>query len=181
MVCQPFKAQSPWLKKYAARFDKINYPDPVFRAISKHLVKAGHRAEAYRREAAHYCRERAAGGSEQQGVLDGNQGHATFIKLGRQEAIGTVDGSGSPRRPAIGAENGADVLFAVDRQSMHVSSSTLRIAQRRTFDVDGVAVVAEPAEQSFDHGLSAKEVVPLIILEIGGDDRGVADIAAPLA
>jgi len=54
----------------------------------------------------------AAGGSEQQGVLDGNQGRATFIKLGRQEAIGTADGSGSPRRLAIGAENGADVLFA---------------------------------------------------------------------
>ena len=83
-------------------------------------------------------------------------------------------GSGSPRRLAIGAENGAEVLFAVDRQSMHISSSTLRIAQRRTFDVDGVAVVAEPAEQRFDHGLIAKEVVPLIILEIGSDDRGVA-------
>ena len=34
--------------------------------------------------------------------------------------------------------------------------------------------MAEPAEQRFDHGLIAKEVVPLIILEIGGDDRGVA-------
>jgi hypothetical protein len=44
-LCQPFKAQSPWLKDMPPDSIRSINLDPVFRAISKHLVKAGRRAD----------------------------------------------------------------------------------------------------------------------------------------
>ena len=51
------------------------------------------------------------------------------------------------------------------------------IAQRGTLNVDGVAVVAEAAQERFGHGPIAQEVRPFFIHEIGCDDCGMAAIA----
>src|SRR5271166_6777849 len=57
------------------------------------------------------------------------------------------------------------------------SSSALRVAQRRAVDANGVAEVAQPAQQRVHHGLIAQEVAPLVIVQVGGNDRRVAVVA----
>src|ERR1041385_3099069 len=54
-----------------------------------------------------------------------------------------------------------------------MAPSTLRIAQRWTFDVHGVAVVPKTAEQCFYHRPAAQKVGPLIVDQVGGDDGGM--------
>jgi hypothetical protein len=51
----------------------------------------------------------------------------------------------------------------------------LRVAERGAVDADGVALVAEAAEQRVDECLVAEEVVPLLV----GQPRRVADAVAP--
>ncbi len=53
----------------------------------------------------------------------------------------------------------------------------LGIAEWRTLDVNGVAVVAEAAQECIGHGSVAEEVRPFVIHEIGCDDGGVATVA----
>jgi len=50
---------------------------------------------------------------------------------------------------------------------------TLRIAQRRALNVNGVTEVAEAAQERFGHGPIAQEVGPLVIHEIGCNGCGV--------
>ena len=56
-------------------------------------------------------------------------------------------------------------------------SARVAATQRRAIDLDGVALVAKPAEQRTDQGLVAEEVGPLGVLEIRGDDRGALVVA----
>ena len=58
-----------------------------------------------------------------------------------------------------------------------VSGLLLRGAQRRSVDAHGGAVVAQTAEQRIDHRLLAEERVPLVVVEVGADDGGLAPVA----
>ena len=55
--------------------------------------------------------------------------------------------------------------------------SALRFSERRTVDTDGVALVAESAEQGIDEAFVAEEVCPLVVIEAGGDDGWPSPVA----
>jgi hypothetical protein len=58
-------------------------------------------------------------------------------------------------------------------------SSALRITQRWSVDLYGVAVMANTAQQRIDHGRISQEVTPCLISKIRGYNRAVAVIALP--
>src|SRR5207253_7780121 len=55
--------------------------------------------------------------------------------------------------------------------------SSLGLAQRRAVDVNGVAVVADAAQQRVHHCWVAQKVPPFVVSQICGNDRGVAVVA----
>src|SRR3972149_6662098 len=72
-------------------------------------------------------------------------------------------GSNSVRRPPGGISG--------------TGGSSLRVAERGAVDADGVALVAESAEQRVDECLVAEKVVPLLVGQVGRDDRRVLAVA----
>src|SRR5690606_13940702 len=52
-----------------------------------------------------------------------------------------------------------------------------RLAQGRAIDADGVAVVADAAEQGIAESLVAEEVLPLVVVKVGGDDCSLSAVA----
>ncbi len=48
----------------------------------------------------------------------------------------------------------------------------LWFAERFAFDANGVTAMAQPIEQGFHHLLVAEEVIPLGVVQVGGNDRG---------
>ena len=51
------------------------------------------------------------------------------------------------------------------------------LPERGSVDADGVTVMAQPGKQRLDHGAVAQELVPFVVLEIGGDNRGTTVVA----
>lgn len=47
-------------------------------------------------------------------------------------------------------------------------------SERGTVDADGVAAMAQPVEQGLDHGFLSEEAVPLLVVEVAGDDGAQA-------
>src|SRR6266487_5454866 len=56
-------------------------------------------------------------------------------------------------------------------------SLALRVAQRRAVDANGLALVAQAAEQSLGQLFVAEQYLPLIIFKVGGQECGLAAIA----
>src|SRR5215831_8046758 len=54
--------------------------------------------------------------------------------------------------------------------------STLWFAERRAVDADGGALMAQAAQQGGDHVLVAEEVQPVVVVQIGRDNRRTATI-----
>jgi hypothetical protein len=50
-------------------------------------------------------------------------------------------------------------------------------AQRLGIDFDGHAAVFEPVEQGIDEGFVGEQVIPFFLIEVGGDDGGLAAVA----
>jgi len=55
-------------------------------------------------------------------------------------------------------------------------TSALRITQKRSVDGHRVAVMPNAAQQDIDHRFIAEEAMPLVIDQVGSDNRGVAMI-----
>ena len=53
----------------------------------------------------------------------------------------------------------------------------LGVAEGRPLDGDRVAAMAQPAEEGVDHGLVSEDVVPLLVLQVRGDDGGLLVVA----
>jgi len=56
-------------------------------------------------------------------------------------------------------------------------SLALRLAQGRAVDANGLALVAQAAEQGLGQFFVAEQYLPLVIFEVGGQERGLAAIA----
>jgi hypothetical protein len=92
--------------------------------------------------------EGAAYGGEEEGGVDLFEGDAAVVE-GRGEAPVFLPGASDGSRGApVVVEGGADVAVAV-----HECWSALGVAQGRAVDREGVAVVAEPAQEGIEHGL----------------------------
>ena len=79
------------------------------------------------------------------------KGNATLLELRGQQAVRRTYLSGSSRRVLVSREHLLDILFMAEESFGYVSSSTLRLAQRRALDTNGVAVVTQPTQQCFSH------------------------------
>ena len=55
--------------------------------------------------------------------------------------------------------------------------SGLGFSEVVAFDLDGVAEVTDAAEESVHHGGVSQKVLPLLVVEVGGDDGGATSIA----
>ena len=55
--------------------------------------------------------------------------------------------------------------------------SSLGLSQGGTLDAQRVTVVAKSAEQRFDHGPISQKLMPLVVVEVGGDEGGAAVVA----
>src|SRR5690606_3032587 len=78
------------------------------------------------------------------------------------------------RARCVGSGRGEWARAASDLVSAYPSAA--RFAQRWAVDAQGMALVPQPAEQGFAERLVAEEVVPLVVVEIGGNDRGLAPV-----
>ena len=94
--------------------------------------------------------------SQNECVLHRFEGHAALVKLGREHSIRPTHGAARARSRTVSFEEPPDILV-----SLH--GSALRIAQRRTLDGHGVAVMPHAAEQRVHHRFVAEKVVPLVI------------------
>jgi hypothetical protein len=106
--------------------------------------------------------EDAACGGQDQGVFDSRERNAAIIKRSRQNAVIAAEDSGGSGHAAIGFQDFADVI-ALREFGLHGRISALRFTQRRPVDLNGVAEVAETAQERIDHGAVAEEVVPFVI------------------
>src|ERR1700730_8085407 len=66
------------------------------------------------------------------------------------------------------------IYSSCSRPSSMMVPSTLQFAQRRAVDAHRMAVVAYAAQQCVHHRFIAEEVMPLVIDQIGCNDRGMA-------
>ena len=55
--------------------------------------------------------------------------------------------------------------------------SALRLSERGTVDADGVTLVSEAAEESLDEGFVPEEVVPFVVVEVGGDEGWASPVS----
>ena len=102
----------------------------------------------------------AANGAENKSVFDDVERNAALVKSGGQEAVLAMDEAGGCRCLAVSGEHAPDVMVLGD---VHNRGSALRIAQRRTIDIDGVAVMAETAQERIHHVAIAEEVGPFVV------------------
>ena len=121
--------------------------------------------------------QQPAGGSKEQGVFDGLQWDSSVVQLSGQQTVLATDVSRGPRGLAVGVEDLADILFPAVMVRFHAVASALGIPQRRAVDMNGVAVVAKPAQQCIHHRLVAEEVAPFVVGEIARDNRGMTVVA----
>ena len=104
----------------------------------------------------------AANGAENESVFDDIERDMALVKSSGQEAVLPMDATGGCRCLAVSREHLADVIVLGD--GLHLkAASGLRVPQRRTIDVDGVAVVAEAAQERLDHVAIAEEVGPFVV------------------
>src|SRR5687767_6089483 len=91
-----------------------------------------------------------------------------------QPALGP-DGGWSPSYPAFcDTLPRPDECIVPGRRPWMGCHSTLQFAQRRAVDIHGVAVMPHATEQRVYHRFVAEEVMPLVIDQIGCNDRGMA-------
>src|ERR1051325_2178175 len=83
-----------------------------------------------------------------------------------------------PHQRACLVGNRPGIAIPLKYRDSYESRGAVAVAERRAVDLDGVALMAEPAEQGADQRLVAEEVGPLGIVEICGDDRRA--LAIPL-
>ena len=106
--------------------------------------------------------EDAACGSQDQCIFDISARNAAIEESSRQNAVIAADGSGGAGHAAVRFEHFANV-FAFRDVGFHGRISALRFAQRRPVNLNGVAEVAQTAQERIDHGAVAEEVVPFVI------------------
>lgn len=106
--------------------------------------------------------EDAACGGEDERVFDSSERNAAIKESRRQNAVIAADGTGGARHEAVRVQDLADVIVFRD-VGFHGRISALRFAQGWSVDLNGVAEVAQAAQERIDHGAVAEEVVPFVI------------------
>ena len=110
----------------------------------------------------------ATNGTENESVFDDIEGDVAFVESGGQQAVLPIGTSGGCRSLAVCSQDLSDIVGFADWDVLHHvcgcrTASALRIAQRGSLDMHGVAVMAEPAQECLDHVAIAEEVGPFVV------------------
>ena len=108
--------------------------------------------------------EDAPRGRQKEGVFHNEGRYAAIVKIRGEETIVVSDNASGAGCTAVRFQNPADIILFSDLHDLlWEDSSALRLPQGRPIDFNGVAEVAEAAEQRVDHGAVTEEVVPFVI------------------
>ena len=96
--------------KFVADVAKVIRTDLAFEHFLDRREEVGQGANHGQRGSVGRTEEAACRG-QQQSVLDGLQGHAAFVQLGGQPAVGLAHAAGGARSLAVGLENSPHVRW----------------------------------------------------------------------
>ena len=104
-----------------------------------------------------WCAEKPAEDGQYHGVFHNAQRYPARMPLLGQKTVRTADYSRCARRYTIGIQHSLNIFIPSDGGLVQAILPTLPLwlAQRRTVNADGVAVMPQPAQQRFHHGLVA--------------------------
>ena len=103
-----------------------------------------------------WCAEKPAEDGQYHGVFHNAQRYPAPMPLLGQKTVRAADHSRCAWRYTISIQHPLNIFISSD-SVVHaiLRTSTLGLAQRRTVNADGVAVMPQPAQQRFHHGLVA--------------------------
>ena len=145
---------------------EILFTDFHFQYFFDDRLEVGQRAHGGERRGV--CRpDHAANRGKYQSIFDLLQGNTASIELDSQQAIRPAQMAACSWRRAVSIEDQAHVFFSAGWRFVHGAvSSALRIAQRGPIDAQRVTVVANAAQQRFDHGGVAEEATPFVVAQV---------------
>ena len=102
----------------------------------------------------------ASNGAENESVLDDIERDVALVESSGQKAILPIRAANGSGCLAVSREHLPDVIVLAD--VVH-KRSALRVPERRSIDVHGMAVMPEAAQERLNHVAIAEEVGPFVI------------------
>src|SRR5207245_7821955 len=111
----------------------------------------------------------ATNGTENESVFDDIEGDVAFVESGGQQAVLPIGTTGGCRSLAVCSQDLSDIVGFADWDVLHHvcgcrTASALRIAQRGSLDMHGVAVMAEPAQEWYEMFKTSSTKNPAVLV-----------------